>query len=210
LGTVTLGFPILVFALVAVNMILGVGTVIIFWLVYKFGGRTPTIVKDSSFIPRVSIVIPTRNEEMIIEERLKNIIDMDYPHQMLEVIFVDDSDDRTPDIIKTYNVKYPYIKLLKQEKLGFNNALNQGYSAATGDIVIKSDCDAFPLSDALRRIVANFADNKIGAVSGICYLDSSDKRMEKLFRDIQTRVKQAEAYFHSALIFLGGFGGLAV
>lgn len=201
-----LGFSVITFALVAVNMILGVCTVIIFCLVHKFGGRTPTIVKDPNYLPRVSIVIPTQNEEMIIEERLKNIINMDYPPQMLEVIFVDDSDDRTPDIIKTYKKTHPYIKLLKQEKPGFNNALNQGYSVAAGDIVIKSDCDAFPLPDALRKIVANFADNRIGAVSGVCYFNSSDKRMEKLFRDIQTRVKQTEAYFHSALIFLGGFG----
>ena len=202
-----LGFSIIAFALVAVNIILGVCAVIIVSLLQKFGARTPAIQRDPNYLPRVSIVIPTRNEETIIEKRLKNIINMEYPSQRLEVIFVDDSDDRTPDIIRTYKSRHPYVKLLKQKKPGFNNALNQGYSAATGDIVIKSDCDAFPFPDALRKIVANFADNNIGAVSGVCYFDSQNKlKMEKLFRGIQTRMKQTEAYFHSALIFNGGFG----
>lgn len=200
------GFSILTLALLAVNTILVFCAVVIFFLVHKFGGLTPTIAKDPNYLPRVSIVIPTYNEETIIEERLENITNMDYPSHMLEVVFVDNSSDRTPEIIKEYMKSHPYIKLQKQEKPGFNAALNQGYTAATGDIVIKSDCDAFPFPDALRKIVANFADDRIGAVSGVCHFDSSDKRMEKLLRDTQTRVKQTEAYFHSSLVFLGGFG----
>lgn len=202
-----LEFSVLILALAAVNIVLGVGLVTILCLLFKFGARTPTTAKDPNYLPQVSIVIPTCNEEMIIEERLENIIDMDYPHELLEVIFVDDSKDRTRDIIKRFGARYPYIKLLKQERPGFNSALNQGYSAATGSIVVKSDCDAFPLPDALREIVANFADNRVGAVSGVYHFDSSDKlRMERLFRNIQTRFKQTEAYLHSALISHGGFG----
>lgn len=202
-----LEFSVISIALIIVNVVLGVGIVIILSLVFKFGKRTPIITKDPNYLPRVSFVIPTRNEETIIEERLKNIIKTDYPPQKLEIIFVDDSNDKTPDIIKKYKTVHSFIRLLKQEKPGFNNALNQGYSAATGDIIIKSDCDAFPFPDALRKTVANFADDKVGAVSGVYHFDSPDKQqMESLFRDVQTRVKQTEAYFHSALISHGGFG----
>jgi cellulose synthase/poly-beta-1,6-N-acetylglucosamine synthase-like glycosyltransferase len=193
--------------LVFVNALLVGGAVAIFYIVKKFGKRSPVIKKDPNYLPRVSIVIPTRNEETIIEERLNNLIEMVYPSELLEVIFVDGSDDATPEIIKKYGVSYPYIKLLKQEKPGFNNALNQGYSSAQGEIVVKSDCDAFPMPNALREIVANFADDRVGAASGVYYFsDSGGLEMESLFRDIQTKVKMAEAYFHSSLISHGGFG----
>lgn len=199
-------FSILTVTLVILNLILGIGMLIVFLLVYKFGRYTSRTVKDMTYLPSVSLVVPTRNEELIIEQRLKNIISMDYPRQLLEVLFVDDSDDRTPEIVRKYGRMCPYIKLLKQEKPGFNNAMNQGYSASKGEIVIKSDCDAFPFKDALKNIVSNFADQNIGAVSGVCYFDPSDRRMEKLFRSIQRRFKQTEAYFHSSLVFMGGFG----
>ena len=202
-----LEFSVLNVLLIVVNAILFFGVGGIFYLVKKFGLRTAPVVKDPNYLPRVSIVIPTRNEETIIEERLKNIVKMEYPPELLEVIFVDASDDTTPEIIKSFEARYPYIKLLKQEKPGFNNALNQGYSSATGEIVVKSDCDAFPLPDALREIVANFADDRVGAASGVYHFNSSGElEMESLFRDIQTKVKRAEAYFHSSLISHGGFG----
>ena len=198
---------ILSILLIVINIILVIGFVSIFFLILKFGKQYPMISKDPNFLPRVSIVIPTCNEETVIGKRLDNLISMDYPSELLEIIFVDKSEDKTRSIIKKYQKDHSYIKLLIQEKPGFNNALNQGYSAATGEIVIKSDCDAFPQSDALRKIVSNFADDTVGAVSGIYYFDSNNKEeMESLFRDVQTRFKQTEAYFHSSLISHGGFG----
>lgn len=193
--------------LVIVNALLVVGAVSILYLVKRYGLRTAATTKDADYRPPVSIVIPTRNEETIIEERLKNIVKMDYPPQLLDVIFVDASTDRTPEIVSKYETDYPYIKLLKQALPGFNNALNQGYSSAKGEIIVKSDGDAFPFPDALREIVANFGDQRVGAASGVYYFSSPEKAgVESLFRDFQTKVKRTEAYFHSALISHGGFG----
>jgi len=193
--------------LIIVNLVLFFSFFVIFFLVNKYGTRSVFIKKDPKYLPDVSIVIPTRNEEMIIEERLKNILKLDYPTNLLEVIFVDASNDRTPEIIKEYKLNYPYLKLLKQERDGFNNALNQGYSSAKGEIIIKSDCDAFPLHDSVRNIVGNFSDQRIGAASGVYYFNSQkNSGIESLFRDVQTKVKMTEAFFHSSLISHGGFG----
>lgn len=201
-------FEFLIFeaVLLAVNAILVVSTIITLLLLKRFGERIPAITRDPNYLPTVSIVIPTMNEELLIEERLKNIISMDYPSSKLEVIFIDNSSDGTAGIIEKYRNEHPNIRIERQERHGFNNALNQGYGLATGEVVIKSDCDAFPMSDALRKIVANFADKKIGAVSAVCYFDPTDMRMESVFRNIQTKFKLAESCLHSALIFNGGFG----
>ncbi len=163
--------------------------------------------KDYGYIPKVSIVIPTMNEEAIIEKRLKNILQMDYPQDKTEVIFIDNSKDRTPEIIKSYAAKYSFFSLQKQEKKGFNNALNQGYTSATGDIIIKSDSTAMPKPNALREIVANFSDKSVGAVCGVhVFNGGSDDAIEKEFKGVMYRIQLMESYFHSSLISHGSFG----
>ncbi|MFQ6063897.1 MAG: glycosyltransferase [Candidatus Bathyarchaeia archaeon] len=190
-----------------INLILLAGYAVVFFLMMRYGCRETLINRDEDYTPRVSIVIPTFNEEDIIEKRIRNILAMDYPRDKIEIVFIDNSSDRTPGIIKGYQKVYPFIKLLRQEKPGFNNALNQGYSIAKGDIVIKSDCDAFPEPSALRAAVSNFADKKVGAVGGVHkILSKSEKSLERKFRGIQYRVQQMESYFHSSLFCHGSFG----
>jgi cellulose synthase/poly-beta-1,6-N-acetylglucosamine synthase-like glycosyltransferase len=173
--------------------------------VFKFS-KPAKRKKDYHYKPRVSIVIPTMNEEHVIEGRVRNILKMKYPREKLEVLFVDNSSDSTPEIIKEYAQQYPFLKLLKQEKGGFNNALNQGYSISTGEIVIKSDCTAFPNPDALEEIVANFADNSIGAVCGVHVFHEARMRLEREFKGIMYKTQLMESYFHSSLISHGAFG----
>lgn len=192
----------LIFALISILLI---GYAIVFVLVLKFAHPT-VIMKDYHFVPMVSIVIPTMNEEHFIEKRLGNLFEMSYPKEKLEVIFVDNSNDNTAKIIYDYSRKYPFLKLLKQEKNGFNNALNQGYSAASGDIVIKSDCTALPYSNALSEIVANFADALVGAVTGVHVFNHANEIVEKEFKGIMYKVQLMESYLHSSLISHGSFG----
>jgi len=186
--------------------VLILGYAAVFILILRFSSRSPTVKRDEDFSPLVSIVIPTMNEEEIIKERLQNILQMDYPKENLEVIFVDGSSDETAEIIEKYQTKHPFIKLLKQEKPGFNNALNQGYSTAKGDIIVKSDCTAFPYPDALRKLVSNFADSNIGAACGVHIFSKDGKSLEKEFKNIQYKVQQMESCLHSSLVSHGAFG----
>jgi cellulose synthase/poly-beta-1,6-N-acetylglucosamine synthase-like glycosyltransferase len=152
------------------------------------------------------MVIPTRNEESIIRKRLVNIEAMSYPPEKLEVIFVDSSSDETSALIAEFARDHPYIKLVKQTRPGFNSALNLGYGLAKGEIVVKSDCDAFPEQGALRELVSNFADKSVGVVSGIHVITDSSKT-EKQFRGIQTRILLFQSYLHSTFIAHGAFSG---
>jgi len=191
--------------ILALFTLLAVGYAAIFILMSKFSKPANT-EKDYQYRPTVSIVIPTMNEENIIEKRIRNILEMKYPREKLEVLFIDNSKDSTPAIIKQYEQKHPFLKLLKQEKRGFNNALNQGYSASSGEIVIKSDCTAFPYPDALEKIVANFVDSTVGAVCGVHVFKKADEALEKEFKGIMYKVQLMESYFHSSLISHGAFG----
>ncbi len=84
---------------------------------------------------KVSVIIPSYNEEKNIEECLKTILDQSYSE--IEVIVVDDgSSDKTPEIVK----KYP-VKLLTQAHLGPAKARNFGVSNTTGEILVLLDAD---------------------------------------------------------------------
>ena len=82
------------------SSILIIGYLITFILIYNYSDKKNEIIRDINYEPTVSIVIPTMNEETIIEKRLLNILDMDYPREQLEVIFIDNSKDDTFNILK--------------------------------------------------------------------------------------------------------------
>lgn len=96
-----------------------------------------------------SIIIPARNEEAKIEACLDSIFNQAYPETLFEVIVVDDSsDDRTPEIIKTYQQHrkslfiVPLEKIENREFVAYKKrALEAGIKQAQGSWVITTDAD---------------------------------------------------------------------
>jgi glycosyltransferase involved in cell wall biosynthesis len=84
--------------------------------------------------PRISIVIPARNEEHNLPYVLPHI-----PSFVDEVILVDGhSNDAT---VETARQLYPHIRILHQHGKGKGDALRQGFAACTGDIIVMLDAD---------------------------------------------------------------------
>ncbi|WP_340819094.1 glycosyltransferase [Methanolobus sp. WCC4] len=174
-------------------------------LIKKYGYRKSPVSKDYGFKQSISIVIPTYNEELIVAKKLDNILELDYPLDLIEVIFIDSSTDKTRDIISTYQEKYRNIRIINEgERAGLATALNKAYSAAKNDIVVKTDCDSFLHKDALSQMVANFADKSIGAVCGKQVVINSSK-VEEGYRSIQSRLQIVESWLDSTIIFHGPF-----
>ena len=119
--------------------------------------------------PSVSIVLPTYNEERIVETKLDDLLNLDYPMEKVELVVVDSSDDETREIIREYfaDRDTPRLTLIEEdERRGLAPALNEAYEAADNDIVIKTDCDSKLPSDVLREAAANLADDDVDAVTG--------------------------------------------
>ncbi len=160
------------------------------------------------WFPTVSVVLPTYNEEAIVEQKLEDVLALDYPMEKVELVVVDASDDRTPDLVEDFfaDRDEPDLRLLRQrERRGLAIALNRAYDAATGEIVVKTDCDSRLASDALREAVANFADPDVAAVTGRNAEVLNDSSVERGYRDVQAAVQTLESHLDSTFIFHGPF-----
>ncbi|MBU1627199.1 glycosyltransferase [bacterium] len=108
----------------------------------------------------VTVIVPVYNEEKYIETKLKNLLEQDYPKDMLEIIVVDNgSNDKTKEIIKSFDVK-----LLESER-GKVKAINRALEEVQNEIVIITDADVLLKRNAIRDVIKYF-DYKIGAISG--------------------------------------------
>ncbi|MEM2953916.1 MAG: glycosyltransferase family 2 protein [Candidatus Bathyarchaeia archaeon] len=126
---------------------------------------------NQSYQPRVSILIPARNEERVIGRILQRMTELTFPKDKLQVIVIDDgSTDKTGIIAEQYSMMHPYILVVKRGKddggRGKASALNAGIKWADGEIILCFDADYYPQKDIVEKLVKEFKDPKVGAVQG--------------------------------------------
>ena len=115
--------------------------------------------KLKEVIPKISIIIPILNEEKYIENCLNSIIDSNYDKNKMEVLLVDgDSVDKTVDIIKKYQKKYPFFKLLHNPKKIAPIAMNIGIKDARGKYIFIISAHAKYPNDYFFKLT-NFCRN---------------------------------------------------
>jgi len=150
--------PIFLLALAAVTLLIHLATTVAIWR----GNRSIRSLADqpplAGPLPRVSIVIPARNEERNVEEALQSILALDYDN--LEIDVVDDrSTDSTGEILDRMARANPRLRVVHVRELppgwlGKNHALELGGHKATGDFLLFTDADVVLAPSALRRAVA--------------------------------------------------------
>lgn len=112
----------------------------------------------------ISFLVPAYNEEKTIADTIKHIFAIDY--DILEVIVINDgSKDRTAEIVKQLQGKYPRLKLLNKKNSGKADSLNQGIKIAKGELVAVTDADSYPASDSIRKMTGFFDDASVGVVT---------------------------------------------
>ena len=121
-----------------------------------------------NFTPSVSMIIAAYNEEKFIEEKIKNCLELEYPSDKIEFLFVTDgSTDNTVDIVKKYSEIFPNIKLFHQsERLGKLRAINRVFPFAKNEILIFSDANSYYNKEAIKYLVRPFQFEKVGCVAG--------------------------------------------
>lgn len=127
----------------------------------------PVLQGDGDETPTVSLVIAAYNEAEVIQEKLDNSLDLDYPLTHLEVIVASDgSNDGTDALVAAYADETSRLRLLTLPRQGKNAALNEALAVARGDILVFSDADSWLAPDALTHLIAPFSDATVGGVAG--------------------------------------------
>lgn len=160
-------------------------------------------------LPTVSILISAYNEEAVIERKIQNILEIDYPKEKLEVLIGDDgSADRTAEIVARYADQG--ITLVKAPKnAGKAAMLNRLNSIAKNDILVLCDANTMFFPNVVRKLVQPFQDKKIGCACG--HLILSDKsgsvlgRGESSYWDLESEIKKFEGILDR---LIGGNGAL--
>ena len=113
--------------------------------------------------PKISIITPSFNQGEYIEETIRSVLLQNYPN--IEYIVIDGgSTDNTCEILKKYD---PWIKYWHSEKDGGQgNALNQGFSVATGKILGWINSDDLYLPDCFKKIARCIVERKAEFVYG--------------------------------------------
>ena len=124
--------------------------------------KTKVIANDE--LPDVTLLITAYNEEHAVEEKIKNIFELEYPNQKLKICWVTDgSTDRTPEIV----AQYPQFQLLHEnERRGKVHAMQRAILEVKSPIIVFCDANTYLNSKSIQYIANSFNDCKVGAVAG--------------------------------------------
>jgi cellulose synthase/poly-beta-1,6-N-acetylglucosamine synthase-like glycosyltransferase len=139
------------------------------WLIARVRGRPAAPPAAAGAPPRVSLIVAAHDEEQVIERKLRNALALDYPRDRLEVIVASDgSTDRTVELARASGADL----VLDLPRAGKVAAQNAAVERATGELLTFSDANAFWEGGAMRRLVAPFADPRVGYVCGRLRLEA--------------------------------------
>lgn len=153
------GYPILLFVLTRLVQ----AKSDLSFLLSRKSRRRPATAEDQ---PRVAILISAFNEEAVIEARVKNALEINYPSQLVEILIgLDAPTDSTARVLSL--VPSPRVRV-------FDFPARRGKLAVLADLAQSTSAEVLVLSDAntkfepncVRNLVRHFADPKVGAVSG--------------------------------------------
>ena len=113
-------------------------------------------------LPEVTLMICAYNEQDIVESKMENTHQIDYPK--LKVVWVTDgSNDQTND----YLAKYHDVEVIySPERRGKTAALNHGLALVQSELVVMTDANTMLNPESIQEIVRCFMDPKVACVAG--------------------------------------------
>jgi hyaluronan synthase len=129
------------------------------------------LLKDYSFQPTVSILLPCYNEGKTVYETVESISKSDYPAEKFEIIARDDcsKDDSYEWLLKAQqdftNIRISVAR--NEENAGKAHTVFEALKQSSAEIILSIDSDCIFAKNAIQELVSCFADPKIGGVGGV-------------------------------------------
>jgi cellulose synthase/poly-beta-1,6-N-acetylglucosamine synthase-like glycosyltransferase len=157
-------------------------SLLIFGVLYmrlKWAFKDYTAAPPESW-PKISIIIPCRNEAHRLPQLLLSLSKLDYPVEKLEIWLGDDrSTDRTWQILQEFANQHAHVRLLSieagdyQKHNGKTNALMQLIRNSSGDLLLFTDADCVVPPSWAKSMAGSWAKYKPGLITGITGMQST-------------------------------------
>ncbi|HEX5983170.1 MAG TPA: glycosyltransferase family 2 protein [Solirubrobacterales bacterium] len=146
---------------------------------------------DAEGVPNVSLIVPAYDEEDVIAAKVANALALDYPRERLQVVVASDgSSDATAERARAAGADL----VLELPPGGKIAALNAAAEQATGEVLAFSDANSAWAADALRQLVAPFADPQVAYVCGqVRFLDPGGGNLEGAYWHYEMAVREMES-----------------
>ena len=169
----------------------------LFWLSLKAFWR-PWPLQRGPHQPFVSVVMVVRNEEAVLPEKLRNLLELDYPPERCEIVVVSDGSTDGTETVLREAARNPRVHVMfNQLARGKASGLNDAMSLVHGEVVIFTDARQKIEPGAVRLLLENFADPEVGACSGELMLGDPSRgehnRGMGMYWRIEKRVRELEA-----------------
>lgn len=182
-----LGYGILLYILVRIKRL--------------FAKKSP-IETDENDLPHVTLFITAFNEAGVVEEKMKNTLELDYPKEKLHVLWITDgSDDGTPEKVGQYpDVVVSHLP----ERKGKIAAMNRGMGLVETPLVVFCDANTLLGKSSVRRLATCFFNPKVGCVSGEKRIlnherDAAAAAGEGLYWKYESKLKKWDSELYSVV-----------
>lgn len=128
------------------------------------------VIKKNEIKYSVTVMIVAHNEEDVIEKKLNNVIDNDYPKDKIKYLIAsDNSSDKTNVIVNSFIERHKDIQIslyTSKEHKGKTNAQNEAQKLVDTDILIMTDANSMFENNAISELVSSFSEEDIKYVCG--------------------------------------------
>ena len=134
----------------------------------------PRHIFAGEITPSVTVIVAAYNEEHVIERRILNLLELDYPSGLFDIVVTSDaSTDKTNAIVERLSTQYDRVSLIICPRGGKVAAQDRAVRQAQSEVVAFSDANTMWLPNTLRLLVRPFADSAVSYVCGRLKLESA-------------------------------------
>ena len=184
-----------------------IGYGLLLWLLVKMkrvivGRRPEPELPADNDLPDVTFMVCAYNEQDVVDMKMQNISQFDYPRKKLHVMWVTDgSTDGTNQRLE----HYPDVQVVfTPERRGKTAALNHGISLVKTDIVMMTDANTMVNPEAVREIVRLMQDKQVACVAGekrvmARHAGQAAAEGESLYWKYESALKRMDSELYSAM-----------
>lgn len=154
-------------------------------------------------LPEITLFITAYNEEPVVDQKMQNSVELDYPSDKLHITWVTDgSNDGTNDRLKT---RWPQATIhFDPVRRGKTAAMNRAMRLVDTPIVVFTDANTMVNREAIREIVLAFANPEVGCVAGekriaVQTKDGAATGGEGMYWKYESALKKLDARLYSAV-----------